>query len=401
MRPPVISIVLRGYQDRFGFQKLFLRYAWRYQTNYLVLPWKVLPKDWDPASQSVKPRATLGGETAMVVNNHLRTTLTKAYSIVADMIARDIPPAFDLFSQKMRADKKVVSLFGETALQILKEEHAANEISPKTYITYKSAVNKFQGVMGPLRLQDISREKVLEFKRKMVATGKENLANQYVRYLKIIYGRVLKHFELDDQRKPFDRVEIKVVKISEKKSLTLEEYAAFRNALAQADPGSQTHETLRRFLIMCRGLRFSDTQRIKKDTHYFEFQEDGTWYRYFATNAQKTGSKEIVPISNTDATMLLHWRLDGYLFPQVKYMTYSKWLRKVSLDLIGREITTHYGRHFTGDFILNNGDMGIEDVKKILGVKSDRIAEIYAQKDIKEVLRKFYAAVADLESKSK
>jgi integrase len=399
MRPPVISIVLRGYQDRFGFQKLFLRYAWRYQTNYLVLPWKVLPKDWDPAGQSVKPRATLGGETAMVVNNHLRTTLTKAYSIVADMIARDIPPAFDLFSQKMRADKKVVSLFGETALQILKEEHAANEISPKTYITYKSAVNKFQGVMGPLRLQDISREKVLEFKRKMVATGKENLANQYVRYLKIIYGRVLKHFELDDQRKPFDRVEIKVVKISEKKSLTLEEYAAFRNALAHADVGSQTHETLRRFLIMCRGLRFSDTQRIKKDTHYFEFQEDDTWYRYFATNAQKTGSKEIVPISNTDATMLLHWRQDGYLFPQVKYMTYSKWLRKVSLDLIGREITTHYGRHFTGDFILNNGDMGIEDVKKILGVKSDRIAEIYAQKDIKEVLKKFYAAVEGLEGK--
>jgi hypothetical protein len=239
MRPPVISIVLRGYQDRFGFQKLFLRYAWSYRTNYLALPWKVLPKDWDPANQSVKPRATLGGETAMVVNNHLRTTLTKAYSIVADMIARDIPPAFDVFSQKMRADKKVVSLFGETALQILKDEHAANEISHKTYITYKSAVNKFQGVMGPLRLQDISREKVLEFKRKMVANGKENLANQYVRYLKIIYGRVLKHFELDDQRKPFDRVEIKVVKISEKKSLTLEEYAAFRNALAQADPGSQ------------------------------------------------------------------------------------------------------------------------------------------------------------------
>ena len=390
---------MRGYQDRFGFQKLFLRYAWCYQTNYLVLSWKILPKDWDPANQSVKPRATLGGETAMVVNNHLRMTLTKAYSIVADMIARDIPPTFDVFSQKMRADKKVVSLFGETALQILKEERAANEISHKTYITYKSAINKFQGVMGTLRLQDISREKVLEFKRKMVATGKENLANQYVRYLKIIYSRILKHFELDDQRKPFDRVEIRVVKISNKKSLTLEEYTAFRNALAQADPGSQKHETLRRFLIMCRGLRFSDTQRIKKDTHYFEFQEDGAWYRYLATNAQKTGSKEIVPISSSDAILLLHWQPDGYLFPTVNYMTYSAWLRKVSLDIIGREITTHYGRHFTGDFILNNGDMGIEDVKKILGVKSDRIAEIYAQKDIKEVLKKFYKAVEHLEGK--
>ena len=180
----------------------------------------------------------------------------------------------------------------------------------------------------------------------------------------------------------------------------LEEYTKLRNALAQYAPDSREHETLRRFLIMCRGLRFSDTQRIKKETHYFEFQEGDTWFRYFATNAQKTGSKEIVPISSSDAILLLHWRPDGYLFPKLDYMKYSYWLRKISLEIIGREITTHYGRHFTGDFILNSGEMGLEDVKKILGVKSDRIAEIYAQKDIKEVLKKFYAAVANLESKS-
>ena len=391
---------MRGYQDRFGFKKLFLRYSWCYRTNYLVLSWKILPKDWDPSNQSVKPRATLGGETAMIVNNHLRTTLTKAYSIVAELIAQEIPPTFDVFSQKMRADKKVASFFGESALLILKEEHAAKEISLQTYITYKSAVNKFQSVIGPLRIQELSREKILEFKRKMVASGKENLANQYVRYLKIIYSRILKHFELNDHRKPFDRVEIKVVKLSEKKSLTLEEYTKLQNALAQSAPGSRAYETLRRFLIMCRGLRFSDTQRIKKDTHYFEFQEGDTWFRYFATNAQKTGSKEIVPISSSDANLLLHWQPDGYLFPTVNYLAYSAWLRKVSLDVIGREITTHYGRHFTGDFILNSGEMGLDDVKKILGVKSDRIAEIYAQKDIKEVLKKFYKAVEGLEGKA-
>ena len=397
MRPPVITIVLRGYQDRQGFQKLFLRYAWSYRTNYLVLPWKLLSKDWDRANQSVKPRATLGGETALIVNSHLRTTLNKGYAIVAELIASDIPPVFDEFSRKMRADKKVASFFGESALEILKAERAANEISSKTYITYKSSVNKFNTIMGALRIQEISREKVLEFKRKMVASGKENLANQYVRYLKIIYARVLKYHDLNDLRKPFDRVEIKVVKISEKKSLSREEYLAFRNALSRYDPGSPEHETLRRFLIMCRGLRFSDTQHIKKDTHYFEFQEGDTWFRYFATNAQKTGSKEIVPISESDAATLLYWRPDGYLFPKVRYQPYSDGLRKISLELIGREITTHYGRHFTGDFILNSGEMGLEDVKKILGVKSDRIAEIYAQKDVKEVLRKFYRAVEGLE----
>jgi hypothetical protein len=50
---------------------------------------------------------------------------------------------------------------------------------------------------------------------------------------------------------------------------------------------------------------------------------------------------------------------------------YSKQLHTLSQELIGRGITTHYGRHFTGDFILNSGEMSIEYVKKILGVKSD------------------------------
>ncbi|MBK8968392.1 MAG: hypothetical protein IPM36_17350 [Lewinellaceae bacterium] len=224
------------------------------------------------------------------------------------------------------------------------------------------------------------------------------MANQYIRYLKIVYGRVLKYFNLKDVRQAFEGVDIKVVKISDKKSLSREEYLTFRNALAKAKPGSKEYETLRRFMIMCRGLRYSDTQRIQKSEHYFEMDGDGdTRYRYLVTAAQKTGSTEIVPLPENDAELLLHWDADGYLFPKMNYQTYSHRLRKISLQLIGREITSHYGRHFTGDFILNSGEMGLEDVKKILGVKSDRIAEIYAQKDVKEVLRKFYRAVEGLE----
>ncbi|MCB9334421.1 MAG: hypothetical protein H6574_25525, partial [Lewinellaceae bacterium] len=68
MRQPSIAIVQRGRADRFGMQKLYLRYAWNYHTNYIALPWKLLPKDWDARAQIVKPRATLGGESAVVVN---------------------------------------------------------------------------------------------------------------------------------------------------------------------------------------------------------------------------------------------------------------------------------------------------------------------------------------------
>ena len=339
----------------------------------------------------------MGGETALIVNRELNKIMNKAYTAVTEMLAAEILPTFEEFRQKMEADKKIARSFADMALELLKNEYDAKEISYRTLNVYRAAVKKFKEVEGDVRLHEINQEKVLSFKRKMIAAGKENLANQYVRYLKIIYARVLKFCDLKDARKPFEKVDIKIVKISEKKSLTTDEYFILQNALKKASPGSKEHETLRRFLMMCRGLRFSDTQHIKKDTHYVEYQEDGIWYRYLTTHAQKTGSKEIVPISENDAALLLHWRPDGYLFPKVNYQTYCNWLRRISQQLLGREITTHYGRHFTGDFILNSGDMSIEDVKTILGVKSDRIAEIYAQKDIKSVLKKFYKAVEGLE----
>ena len=396
MKPPSISIVLRGYEDRFGFQRLFLRYSWCYRTNYIVLSWKLLPKDWDPVAQSVKPRATLGGETSVVVNGDLAKTMNKAYSVVAELIANDIPPTFEEFKAKMSMGKKTAVMFWDAAMKILDEEHREKQISRQTFTCYRAAVNKFREISGNLRVQELGRDQVLAFKRKMVLAGKENLANQYLRYLKIIYGRVLKYHKLGDLRKPFDNVSIKVVKISEKKSLAIEEYLVFKKALPQYAPDSPDHETIRRFLIMCRGLRFSDTKQIKKDLHYFEFHEGETLFRYLAVNAQKTGTKGIVPISESDAG-LLKWEHDGFLFSKISYKSYVKRLKKLSLDLIGREITTHFGRHFTGDFILNSTDMSLDDVKTIIGVKSDRIAEIYAQKDIKEVLKKFYKAVEGME----
>lgn len=280
MRPPTIAIVQRGYTDRYGRQRLYLRYAWNFQTNYIVLPWRLLPKDWDPVAQTVKSRATLGGETALTVNGDLAKTMNKAYAIIAEMTTADIPPSFEEFRMRMNAGKKVARHFAESARELLQQELDANEIAYRTFNTYRAAVNKFEETMGKLSIQELSRENVLDFKRKLVMAGKENLANQYIRYLKIMYGRVLKYFNLKDVRKPFDSVDIKVVKISDKKSLSLDEYAIFRKALTQAKPGSKEFETLRRFLIMCRGLRYSDTQHIKKEDHYFEMKDGDTMYRY-------------------------------------------------------------------------------------------------------------------------
>jgi integrase len=399
MRQPSITIVQRGRADRFGMQKLYLRYSWNYHTNYIALPWKVLPKDWDGRAQSVKPKAILGGEGAVVVNTDLRNKLNKAFLIATELTAANIAPSFEVFRQKFDGNRKQFSSFAATAEEILKKELAAREVTPSTFKAYRAAIRKFVDKVGDLSVQQITRDKVLQFKSKMVAIGKENMSAQYLRNFKVVYNKVLKFHRLKDLHSPFEDLEFKVERISNKKKLTVEEYTILRKALPTFPEGSDGHETIRRFLIMCRGLRYSDTEQINRHAHFFEMQDGETTYRYLLKSAQKTGTQEIVPISETDAQVLLKWREDGSLFKKITYPAYVKKLKRISRELIGREITTHFGRHFTGDLILNSGVMDAEDVKKILGVTSDRIAEVYAQRDIKALLKKFYTAVEGLEGK--
>lgn len=103
----------------------------------------MLPKDWDQPTQTVRPRATLGGETAAIVNGDLAKTLNKAYSIIADLIANELPPTFDAFKPKMGAEKKSAFRFFDAAVKLLDEEYAGKQISDSTLKVYKVSLNKF------------------------------------------------------------------------------------------------------------------------------------------------------------------------------------------------------------------------------------------------------------------
>ncbi|MEZ4941861.1 MAG: hypothetical protein R3D58_13355 [Saprospiraceae bacterium] len=393
MRQPSIAVVLRGLPDKQGKQRLYLRYSFAYQTNYIAFPWKLHPKEWDRKAQMVKANAILGGKGAAVVNMDLRNKLNKAFLITAELLASDINPDFTTFRQKFEVNKTYFERLGALATEVLENEFSANEITKSTMRGYSAAINKFIHLVGDLPLQQITHDKIILFKSRMVAQGKENLGAQYIRNLSAVHSKITKHHRLTNLQNPFEYIEVKIERISDKKQLSIKEYWTMRKALNEFPRDSKEYETLRRFLIMCRGLRYSDTQSIEKKKHYFEFEDSGTIYRYLLKSAQKTGVEEIVPISADDAQDLLRWREDGFLFEYSGYSTYLHRLKQISNKLIGREITTHYGRHFTGDIMLKSGLMDVDDAKKILGINSSRIAEIYAQKDIKNVLKRFYAAL--------
>ena len=66
---------------------------------------------------------------------------------------------------------------------------------------------------------------------------------------------------------------------------------------------------------------------------------------------------------------------------------YNKTLKEIAVKIIGREITSHYGRHYAGDLAINSG-FDIDDVKAILGISKEGTARIYAQRQNTKILTK-------------
>lgn len=391
---PAVSFVLRGRTDRFRRQRLYLRFSFRYKTNYISTKFKLRPEDWDAVEQRVKSRATtLSGDSVPRINLWLEQQRTLIFRILLE----ENPTTFPRFKELYCPPAQVKRLFGQCAAEWLDQAKKEGLLKPSTARTYSFAVKAFLRVFPKdVEVSEMRESTVALLFNTLKAECNENLANQYLIFLRIIFNKILKIFKIGDKNTPFQNFSPKVKRISEKKSLSIMEYRAFWNAfLAENSP--KDREILRRFLIQCRGLRFSDTVDMARH-HCFTVNDpdSGKTYHYLSKPAQKTDRAGIVPLLEDDVQHLLIWQDDGRLFAPMTYKVYRDHLASLSLKIIGRKITTHYGRHFAGDFILNAPEMsGITDVKMVLGVSSTLIAETYAQRDILKVLQNFHVAVAN------
>lgn len=392
-RQPTISFVLRGNADRWGLKALALSFAYKYKTNYIWIGYKLKPEEWDKRRQAAKTKQILlsNGELPIRMNQVLSELRSKALVILAAFHAADTVPDFPNFKFQWDggAPKEAPKSFFDLGCSILDLEVESKEISKNTRKSYGAALRKFEAFKPGIAIEAISRADVLAFKALLIKEQNENVSSQYALWLKIVYGKVKKvhQFNQDD---PFEGVKLPVKRISEKKTLSVAEYRALYDHYKTCEPGSKPSEILRRFLIMCRGLRFSDTSGINKVAHYREVEKDGTLLRYIVKPAQKTKVSGILPITDEDAEWLMHWREDGFLFKKPDFTRYSDSLKDLTERIIGRRLTTHYGRHFAGDFALNEMGLSLDEVETVLGLSSKDMTKTYAEYNKLSILKKIY-----------
>lgn len=396
MKIPKINFCLHGRADKNGAQVLKIRYSFRYQTHYIHTSIRLKPADWDRVNQRVivsKGRSLVHNTTASNLNAWLESQKTLFFKFLTDAITSSKNTHFDFDQFRSLFEPEPEYLFWETANNLLLQDEKAALISKSTATTYRAALKRFIALVGEdIHVADISADKITTFFNHLEKSGNNNLANQYTTFLRVIYRRVLKEYSLT-YPDPFAGLSLEIVRISTKKTLSISEYQSIYATFLKAANNSLEKIILRRFLIMCRGMRWSDTIRLNTQ-HFNPVGEKG----YFTLKSQKTKGTYICPLTARDVIHLLIWQENGLLFPPMSRTVYREHLKRISKKIIGRPLTTHYGRHFAGDFIVNSEGMeGISDVKKVLGISSDQVAEIYAKRELTTLLDKFFAAMEKIE----
>lgn len=390
MRFPKISFVLHGRSDKKGRKSIYFRWSYNYVTRYTITPFKITPLEWDEDGEKIKKKSIMGPNGAAQINAWIEARRLKALNFIQEsyISAETIPSFEELVSFLDKRSIISTLFFVKEGFDIIADEYSIGIISQGTHRAYFSALNKFKQIVGDSPINEITPKKLEKFKS---GCQTSNMASQYLRSLFAVFGKILKKFNIKTIDNPIKKD--KIVKIGNKKTLTVAEFELlYRYFIGTSSPHEK--EVLRRFLLLCKGLRFSDSNLLKAEHLRSIYDpENKEELHYFFKEAKKTKIPCMLPISAQEILEIVKFNADGFLFSKVKVSNYNTSLKRISKQVIGREITSHYGRHFAGDFILNSPELGsIEDVKKVLGISDVSTAEVYAKRDNLMLLKNFNRA---------
>jgi integrase len=383
MKLPKIAIILKGRPDKNNKKLLYIRYSILSKTNWLSLGISVAESNWDAKRRMVKSRDVDSAKLNQIIN----ASKFEAEQLALDFLAqsRDQVFTFELFKKKFlktetRAEKPheiPIAMFLATINEMLSEK----AISSSTHEAYRAAVNMFIRYELVNTIDELTPVIVNTFRREMIKNRNENVAAQYVRNVAVVFRHTVRRNSLHLTDPFIEKIAVK--RLSTKKTLTPDEYKKIVEAFKKSSGNER--EIIRRFLVLCKGLRYSDTLLLQK-TDLKEFTQEGEKLYYFNRAAQKSGIAGIIAFYNEEQD-LLEFTPKGYLFDKMGLTVYNKTLKEIAVKIIGREITSHYGRHYAGDLAINSG-FDIDDVKAILGISKEGTARIYAQRQNTKILTK-------------
>ncbi len=313
-----------------------------------------------------------------------KATRKQAYDILQEKIAKKI--------SKSEMQKKELTL-AELCEKYMREQKAA--VKPQSYAVAVSICKMLQQAIG--REIIVDRLTMPFVKKKFRETGKSNITlnNYRVRFFCILrWGYtegLISRPDWTEKFKPFpveetykERIEDKFLEGEEVRKLL----SGMKNTL---------YRYITNFIVLC-GTRIGEALAIKISDLDFERRIISIHANYNSSlkssGSTKTtaGTREIymqddlyklckeIANWNKKEQLLYGYRTD-LLFNEfgdhVSYHSYEKYLKKVSLDVLKKPVTTHYLRHTHASLLLEQG-IDCDTVSRRLGHTDSRFTrEIY------------------------
>lgn len=271
----------------------------------------------------------------------------------------DIVKAVSLFKQE-----KSDNLFSDLSREL------AGKLSANSFRSRESTARKIEAFRPRTRLADIDYLFLIEFEKWAALNGNVlSTVNKDINWIRVVLNEARRRGYVKEW--PFDKFKVKHI-LNTRPYMELDELKVLEDLYIQNEIYPPYHKVLKYFLFSCyTGLRFTDIKALER-----EHIRDNC----VIIPAQKTGVNTLIPLTEK-ALKLIDPDKPGYCFQVISNQKTNEYLKHcLKLAGITKRVTFHTARHTFAMICLNDLDMSMEVVSKLLAhINIKTTSQVYAK----------------------
>lgn len=278
------------------------------------LGFSVNADEWNPETQTVKPKSKKTRTNAVIINNAINQMTLKIEQLFTKSILSNSYPTVQTV-KNLTSRKKISEKIEDVFAKFLSENTHLENSTVKIYNATLNAILKHE---GNVLISEIDENFMLDFEKKLAKTVKNSTIKTFTDRLKTI-------LRWADKKDFYD---IKTLKYKQKlKNISkpviyLEKDELFK--LLNAETETETENHIRNMYCFCAftGLRFSDMQKLK----WSDINGD-----FITIVTQKTSDRLKIELNKYSKSILLGYNrlLSANVFPQYNISLAEKVLKRL------------------------------------------------------------------------
>ncbi|SIT13523.1 Site-specific recombinase XerD [Chryseobacterium ureilyticum] len=334
----------------------------------------VVPKDWDKKNEEAK------GKGYKLLNDKISKEKFELERFLRENDLAGIPLSFTLVDNFLKGtnNNDFYAVFDEV-LEMKKGEGLAED----TVYKYETLRKRLKNFKAKLFTSDIDSVFITKFNNylKKLEIGEGGLYNHH-KCLKCIINEAIEYKKFKGDN-PYKSKKSLKVKSPDHKTVFLEEEEVLKILKFKTTSATMKATKYMFLLSCCTGLRYGDLYSLKIS--------DIDWKnKIISKKMLKTKHIVDIPLNKQIRALLVRFMIQkkpsDKVFPEVSNQVGNRILKKIAEECkIDKEISFHVGRHTFASYLVNNKNVSLPLVSKLLGHRRIANTMIYTNSNVKNL----------------